>query len=256
MRYKIEHIKRNIKNRKNRIWIFGVHAVTAALLNPNRVKHRLMLTPNASKKFLDIPKTKAIKVEITTAKQFCPPLDNNSAHQGAALEADPLKWGPVQEICKPDTRPKFVVLLDRLTDPNNVGAIIRSAEVFGSSAVIAPLRYSAPETGALAKSASGALERQPYIRVKNLSQEIERLKKLGYWCIGLEGSSETNLEDGLIKRFPEGSFALVLGGEGKGLRELTKRNCDELVRIGENRFFGSLNVSNAAAVAMFCIKKR
>ncbi len=256
MRQKIEQEKDNLKNPKNRIWIFGIHAAREALLNPKREKYRLMLTTNNISKFSDILSNTTVKVEITDPKKFCPPLDKQNVHQGVALETGPLEWGPLSDICAPGPSSKLVVLLDRLTDPNNVGAIIRSAEVFGASAVIAPSRHSPHESGALAKSASGALERQPYIRVKNLSQQISQLKKLGYWCIGLDGSSRTELEVGMMKRFPQSSFALILGGEGNGLRDLTKKNCDELVRIGDNKSFGSLNVSNAAAVAMFCLKMR
>ena len=147
------------------------------------------------------------------------------------------------------------MLLDRVTDPHNVGAMLRSAEVFGAAAVIAPLRHTAPETGALAKTASGALERQPYLRVRNLAASMGMLRELGYVLIGLDGEAETALEDAL-GRAGDRPVALVLGAEGPGLREKTKETCDILARIPFARDFGSLNVSNAAAVSLYAVGRR
>jgi 23S rRNA (guanosine2251-2'-O)-methyltransferase len=143
-----------------------------------------------------------------------------------------------------------VLLLDRVTDPHNVGAVLRSAEVFGARAVIAPHRHSAPETGALAKAASGALERQPYLRVPNLAAAIEALKGMGYAVVGLDGAAETAL-GAAVETFDNRPLALALGAEGAGLRQLTARLCDRLARIPAGGEFGSLNVSNAAAVALY-----
>ena len=134
-----------------------------------------------------------------------------------------------------------------------LGAILRSAEVFGARAVIAPHRHSAPETGALAKTASGALERQPYLRVKNLADTMERLKKLGYTFYGLDGEADTPLGQ-VAAPVADLPLGLVLGAEGPGLRERTKETCDRLVRIEFAAGFGSLNVSNAAAVALYATR--
>jgi 23S rRNA (guanosine2251-2'-O)-methyltransferase len=171
-------------------------------------------------------------------------------HQGAALEVEPLDWGSVSEVCAPQRDAPLVLLLDRVTDPHNVGAVLRSAEVFGARAVIAPRRHAAPETGALAKSASGALERQPYLRVPNLANAIGTLRDMGFAVVGLDGAAELDLAaalDGLAA----GPLALALGAEGPGLRELTGKLCDRMARIPAAGGFGSLNVSNAAAVALY-----
>ncbi len=142
-----------------------------------------------------------------------------------------------------------------MTDPHNVGAILRSAEVFGARAVIAPHRHSAPETGALAKTASGALERQPYLRVTNLADAMETLASMGFVLLGLDGEAETTLEDGLAEAGPR-PVGIVLGAEGPGLREKTRETCHRLVRIPYAGGFGSLNVSNAAAVALYAAATR
>jgi len=146
-----------------------------------------------------------------------------------------------------------VLLLDRVTDPHNVGAILRSAEVFGASAVIAPRHHSAPETGALAKTASGALERQPYLRVKNLADAMEELRAMGYLLFGLDGGADQTI-DQVADAYRDRPIALVLGAEGPGLRQRTRETCDALVKIPFAQDFGSLNVSNAAAVALYAVR--
>ncbi|MEQ3625078.1 MAG: 23S rRNA (guanosine(2251)-2'-O)-methyltransferase RlmB [Celeribacter sp.] len=235
------------------VWLFGLHAVRDALMNPRRERLRLVLTRNAADKLGDAVAASGMEPEISDPRKFSAPLDPGSVHQGAALEVKPLDWGPLEELCEPGLGAPRLVLLDRVTDPHNVGAILRSAEVFGARAVIAPHRHSAPETGALAKTASGALERQPYLRVKNLADTMERLKKLGYTFYGLDGEAETPLGQAAapVADLPLG---LVLGAEGPGLRERTKETCDKLVRIEFAAGFGSLNVSNAAAVALYATR--
>ncbi|MDQ2089309.1 23S rRNA (guanosine(2251)-2'-O)-methyltransferase RlmB [Marimonas arenosa] len=238
------------------VWLFGLHAVRDALVNPAREKLRLIVTKNAADKLADAIATAGIAPEMSDARKFAAPLDPQSVHQGAALEVKPLDWGSLADRCVgvPDRAPR-VVLLDRVTDPHNVGAILRSAEVFGAVAVIAPRHHSAPETGALAKTASGALERQPYFRVRNLSDTMQDLKAMGYLVLGLDGDAESSIEQALDGRRDQ-PVALALGAEGPGLRQKTRETCDMLVKIRFAGEFGSLNVSNAAAVALYAAQER
>ena len=238
-----------------RVWIFGIHAVKEALKNKRRQKHSLILTPNAHNKLLDSLHNLNFAPKIVDPRKFLPPIEGNSVHQGVALEASLLNWGSLSEICAPRRQKNLVLLLDRITDPHNVGAILRSAQVFGATAVIAPRRHSCPETGALAKSASGSLDRQPYLRIPNLARAITSLKQMGYSCIGLDAKSNTEIEDG-ISILPQAPLALILGSEGLGLRDLTLKKCDLTVKISGETTFDSLNVSNAAALALFLARRQ
>ncbi len=231
------------------VWLFGLHAVRDALLNPEREKLHLMVTPNAQVKLADAIAEAGIEPEVVDPRKFKPPLDPNSVHQGAVLEVKPLNWGGLAENCIGREAPR-VLLLDRVTDPHNVGAILRSAEVLGASAVIGTRHNSAPETGALAKTASGALERQPYLRMRNLADTIVELQNMGFIVLGLDGEAEETIETVLEGR-KDRPVALVLGAEGPGLREKTKATVDQLVKIDAAGGFGSLNVSNAAAIALY-----
>lgn len=231
------------------VWLFGLHAVRDALMNPKREKLRLIVTLNAQTKLADAIAEAGITPEIVDPRKFNAPLDPQSVHQGAALEVKPLNWGGLPDTCIGAEIPR-VLLLDRVTDPHNVGAILRSAEVLGASAVVGTRHHSAPETGALAKTASGALERQPYVRVRNLADAIAELQSMGYLVLGLDGEAERSIEAALDGR-KDRPVALVLGAEGPGLRQKTKETVDELVKIDFAGGFGSLNVSNAAAIALY-----
>ncbi|WP_322865379.1 23S rRNA (guanosine(2251)-2'-O)-methyltransferase RlmB [Aquicoccus sp. G2-2] len=237
------------------LWLFGLHAVRDALMNPAREKLRLVVTKNAADRLEEAIAASGIVPELTDPRKFNVPLDPQSVHQGAALEVKPLDWGSVTERCAapPGDGAPRVVLLDRVTDPHNVGAILRSAEVFGACAVIGTRHHSAPETGALAKTASGALERQPYLRVRNLADTIGELQAMGYLVLGLAGEADESIETALEGRRAR-PVALVLGAEGPGLRQKTRETCDGLVKIDFTGAFGSLNVSNAAAVALYAAR--
>ncbi|SDG78099.1 23S rRNA (guanosine(2251)-2'-O)-methyltransferase RlmB [Alloyangia pacifica] len=236
------------------VWLFGLHAVRDALMNPKREKLRLILTLNAKSKLEDALEAGGIEPEIHDPRKFGAPLDPQSVHQGAALEVKPLNWGRLEDVALGDGEtPPRLVLLDRVTDPHNVGAILRSAEVFGAQAVIGTLHHSAPETGALAKTASGALERQPYLRERNLADTIIALQGMGYIVLGLDGEAEVSIDAAMEGR-RDRAVALVLGAEGPGLRQRTKETVDQLVKIDFARGFGSLNVSNAAAVALYAAR--
>jgi 23S rRNA (guanosine2251-2'-O)-methyltransferase len=244
------------KERKERaeaqetVWLFGLHAVRDALMNPARDRLRLLVTKNAADKLAEAIAASGMTPEMQDARKFAAPIDEGSVHQGAALEVRPLDWGPVEDVAAAGAGKPLVVLLDRVTDPHNVGAILRSAEVFGARAVIAPRHHSAPETGALAKTASGALERQPYLRVTNLADTMIALRDMGYVLLGLDGEATLTLAEGVAQAQGR-PLGLVLGAEGPGLRERTRETCDALVRIPYDGGFGSLNVSNAAAVALY-----
>lgn len=240
--------------RSETIWLFGLHAVRDALCNPMRQHRRLILTRNAADRLGESLSSARVDPEIVDARRFTAPLEPQSVHQGAALETVPLDWGPLADQARRAIETgRGLVALDRVTDPHNVGAILRSAEVFGAAAVIAPRHHSAPETGALAKSASGALERQPYVRVRNLGDALEELRGLGFRVLGLDGAAEIDLPDTLGKA-PE-PVCLVLGAEGPGLRQRTRETCDLLAGIPALGSFGSLNVSNAAAVALYALSR-
>lgn len=232
------------------LWLFGLHAVRDALLNPARVRRRLVLTPNAADRLGEAVAASGMTPEVLDPRRFNVPLDPQSVHQGAALEVEPLAWGSVSEVCAPRGEAAIVLLLDRVTDPHNVGAILRSAEVFGARAVVAPRRHAAPETGALAKAASGALERQPYLRVPNLAAAMGTLKDMGYALVGMDGTGEATVAEAAAA-FSRRPLGLVLGAEGPGMRELTTKLCDRVARIPFAGAFGSLNVSNAAAVSLY-----
>lgn len=235
------------------VWLFGLHAVRDALLNPRREKLRLVVTRNALDRLQ--PSEGGPEPEIIDARGFekTVPIAAESVHQGAALEVRPLKWGSLEDIALSSERP-LLVALDRVTDPHNVGAILRSAEVFGAAGVIAPARHSAPETGALAKTASGALERKPYLRVVNLADALVALQRMGYTVIGLDGTAQDELPD-VLETVRGRAICLVLGAEGPGMRERTIETCDRLARIPFAEDFGSLNVSNAAAIALYAASR-
>ncbi len=235
------------------LWLFGLHAVRDALMNPNRVKISMMVTPNALAKLEDAVAAAGIEPEVVDPRKFRPPIDANSVHQGVVLEVKPLDWGRMADVCIGAEAPR-VILLDRVTDPHNVGAILRSAEVLGASAVIGTKHHSAPETGALAKSASGALERQPYLRIRNLADGIKELQDMGYLVLGLDGEAELTIEAAVAGK-RDRAVALVMGAEGPGLREKTRETVDALVRIDAGGGFGSLNVSNAAAIGLYATRE-
>ena len=240
---------------KETVWLFGLHAVRDALANPAREKLRLVVTKNAFDKLEAAIAEAGIAPEIVDPRRFDVPIDEGSVHQGAAMEVRPLNWGKLEDLAISGTGEPLLVLLDRVTDPHNVGAILRSAEVFGARAVIAPRHHSAPETGALAKTASGALERQPYLKVTNLADAMVELKEMGYTLVGLDGQADMTLAEALVPTRGR-PLALVMGAEGPGLRERTRETCDVIARIPYDGTFGSLNVSNAAAVSLYAAATR
>jgi len=225
--------------------IFGIHAVEAALANPQRDVRRLYLTDNAEIRLRPALAARQLTHERTSPRDLDRRLGADTVHQGALLETDPLPEPDLVELAEAaGGRP--IVVLDQVTDPHNVGAILRSSAVFGAAGLVMTRRHSPPLDGALAKSASGALEHVPVALVQNLARALAELKELGLIVIGLDGEAPDLLEE---IDWPERA-ALVLGAEGKGLRQLTRDSCDRLARIATDGPLASLNVSNAAAVAL------
>lgn len=240
-------------------WLYGRHAVTAALANPTRRVRRLVGMAETSKELRLAASNAAARlageVEILDRARLEELLPRDAVHQGWAMAAEPLPephLGDIAAAVPAANARQIVVLLDRVSDPHNVGAILRSAAAFGVAAVVVPEHGAPPVTGALAKAASGALEVVPLVRVANLAQALETLKDAGFWCLGLDGAATQELAAlDLASR-----VALVLGAEGEGLRRLTRERCDVLVRLSTRHPWHSLNVSNAAAVALYDIATR
>ena len=232
------------------LWLFGLHAVRDALMNPNREKLTLMVTPNAQAKLEDAIAFAGIAPQVEDPRKFRPPLDPGSVHQGAVLEVKPLNWGRLEDVCIGDTAPR-VLLLDRVTDPHNVGAILRSAEVLGASAVIGTRHHSAPETGApWPRPHPARWSANPICGCAIWPMQSAELQDMGYLVLGLDGEAAMSIE-AAVEGKRDRPVALVLGAEGPGLREKTKETVDMLVRIDAAGGFGSLNVSNAAAIALY-----
>ena len=226
--------------------LFGSHAVEAALGNVRRTLHRLLATENAERRLADAIRARGVAVQRTTPGELDRLLGTDTVHQGLLLEADPLPEPDLDELVQRAAQVGPLVLLDHVTDPHNAGAVLRSAAAFGAAGVVMTRRHSPPLNGVLAKSASGALDLVPVLMVQNLARTMLDLKELGFRLIGLEGTSDARLEDETFS----GLSALVLGAEGKGLRQLTAETCDQLVSITTGGPLASLNVSNAAAVAL------
>ena len=221
--------------------IYGWHTVTAALRNPARHVRKLLATENAARRLAE--EGIAVKPEIVRPSAIAERLLPDAVHQGLYLETDPLPAPAIGAV----PAKGCVLVLDQITDPHNVGAIFRSAAAFGATAIVTTQRHSPDATGALAKAASGALELVPLINVQNLARALDALKASGFLVVGLDSSGDSDLA-ALPLRAP---LALVLGAEGKGLRQLTKATCDHVARIDLPGAIKSLNVSNAAALALY-----
>ncbi|MCY4308964.1 MAG: 23S rRNA (guanosine(2251)-2'-O)-methyltransferase RlmB [Rhodobacteraceae bacterium] len=252
-RKKVQGLGKNSNRQKarNRYWVFGYHPVKAALLNPNRVSHRLILTQNAANKLQqDINTLDDLNPEIQPSKFIADLLVSGATHQGFALEVEPLPEYRFDNLDLNNGPLKPVVLLDQVTDPQNVGAILRSAEAFFAKAVIATTRNTPVESGVLAKASSGAIERIPLIRISNLSVAMKVLKENGCWLIGLDPLAEDELENVLLST-SDVNIGFVMGAEGRGLRESVRKQCDYLAKITIKTTIDSLNVSNAATICLY-----
>ena len=238
-------------------WLYGRHPVVAALANPERRWRRLaVLAANADEAAALLAAAEAERrgngdaVEVLDRLALERLLPEGAVHQGWALQVEPLEAADLDDALRAAEmrggRP-VVVILDQVSDPHNVGAVLRSAAAFGAAALVVAAHGAPPPTGVLAKAASGALDRVPLVRAGNLAQTLDRLKKVGYWCIGLDEAAPA----ALASLDPGPRVALVLGSEGGGLRRLVREHCDYLARLPTRPELPSLNVSNAAAIALY-----
>jgi len=235
------------------VWLYGRHPVLAALLNPQRRVFRIMATAEAAQRLqadlaeADVKERNLPAPEIVTRDRISAALAGGAVHQGLVAAVGALPEPTLDDVLARGGEKAVIVALDQVTDPHNVGAILRSAEAFGASGVLVTERNAPDETGTLAKAASGALERIPLMRATNLARTLRELKESGFWVIGLDERGNQSLS--AAKH--DGRIVLVMGAEGEGLRRLTLEHCDLLARLPMRGSMPSLNVSNATAVALY-----
>jgi 23S rRNA (guanosine2251-2'-O)-methyltransferase len=235
--------RRNREDRDGPAILYGWHTVTLALANPKRTIRKLFATENALRRLEEEHITLTLTPEIVRPSVIDQRLGPDAVHQGLLAEVDPL---PALDISKLPTD-GIVLVLDQITDPHNVGAILRSAAAFAVTAVVTTARHSPEATGVLAKSASGALELVPLVIVQNLARALTEMKERGFLTVGLDSEGATNLAETEL----QAPLALVLGAEGKGLRQLTRETCGTVARLDMPGEIKSLNVSNATALALY-----
>ena len=223
--------------------IYGQHPVREALRNPRRKFVKLQVTANGAERLKDEIASAGITPEIVHPKVLDRQLETDAVHQGALLFAKQLRQPQLDEIPRQGT----VVVLDQVTDPHNVGAIMRSCSAFAVTAMIATARHSTAQSGVFFKAASGAYEHVPYVKVTNLARAMEELRGYGFMLIGLDSEADMAIGQVTLNH----PLAIVLGAEGKGLRQLTRNSCDVMARLALPGAIVSLNVSNAAAVALY-----
>lgn len=228
--------------------LYGVHPVIEALRNPKRRHRRLLATENGLKRLEEEVGELPLQAEIVRPSEIDRLLTPDSVHQGLYLVCDPLPSLDLDSL--PDDA--IMLALDQITDPHNVGAILRSAAAFGAAAVIVTIRHSPAATGVLAKSASGALEHVPLIAVRNLGDALAELGKRGFQRIGFDSDGEVAFEDVTLTR----PLVMVMGAEGKGLRQRSRELCDQVARLEVPGAITSLNVSNATAIALYAASRR
>ncbi|MDR3151617.1 MAG: 23S rRNA (guanosine(2251)-2'-O)-methyltransferase RlmB [Holosporaceae bacterium] len=236
-------MSKNRNKEKDLQWLYGKHAVKAALKNPAREIHRFVLLKSS----VEFQKECGATGEIVDEKFFATLFGRESVHQGCAVYVKRLREHCLEEMVEDDSDMRPIMFLDQVTDPQNLGSILRSAAVFGARAVVTTEDRGPGLTAAVAKAASGALEAVPLIRVVNLVQSIKFLRKHGFWSIGLEEKSAKTLEEVSLND----KFILVVGGEGSGLRRLTRESCDFLAKLPSWSVFGTLNAAQAATVALY-----
>jgi 23S rRNA (guanosine2251-2'-O)-methyltransferase len=241
------HDTKHKEGRAKTLFLHGKHACIAALNNKNRQIINLYVTKNFD--ISALPARLTVKPQLITNDEIGRFINDEAVHQGIIVETQPLNDPGISYIEK---NGGIIVVLDQVTDPHNIGAVLRTAAAFNATAIVIPKDNAPEESATLAKTASGALEIVPIIRVTNLVRAIEELKKHGYWFIGMDGDTETAIGD--IKDISRNT-GLVMGAEGKGLRRLTRDACDFIAKIPISNHMESLNVSNAAAIGLYCLSR-
>jgi len=243
-------IRTSSKSENGAFWLYGLHAVRAALVNPRRVIRRAVLTERAAEDLRS--SLSRVRPEIYVPDAMSRLLPQGAVHQGAALLCEPLPALDIAgALAQTKAEARIVAVLDQVTDPHNEGAILRSAAAFGIAAVVVQDRHAPPESGALAKAASGALDIVPRVTVVNIARALEELGRQGFWRIALAADGEAPLSQAA----PQGDIALALGAEGAGLRRLVRERCDSAAFIPMTGAMDSLNVSNAAAIAFYELRR-
>lgn len=242
------------------VTMWGRHAVAAALANPERdilavhcasrvesvLEPLFTALPTSRRSTLPDPTV----LDVRDLSDKVPP---DAVHQGLVVIARPLASPGLEELVEKITSvpDSLIVVLDQVTDPHNVGAVLRSAAAFGAAGLVVQTRHAPPADGVLAKAASGALERVPMVEVTNIARALDTLKSSGFWCVGLSGDGQTSIDRARM----DGRVALVLGAEGPGLRRLPRERCDVIARLPTETGFATLNISNAAAIALYEVRR-
>lgn len=235
------------RNDSGGLWLWGTHAVRSALANPTRKSKKLLISANADQELRALAGKSKVPVETVDHHAIDRALPRDAVHQGVALLTTALAEQDIHDAIDGKPEPRRLIVLDQVTDPHNLGAILRSAAAFGICGVVVQDRNSPPEGGVLAKAASGALDLVPIVRVVNIARTLDELADLGFLRLALADEAAEPIEDVDLDR----DLVLVLGAEGEGLRRLTREKCDVAVRLPTQPRMPSLNVSNAAAVALY-----
>tara|TARA_Y100000588_G_scaffold230622_1_gene244351 strand:+ start:434 stop:1318 length:885 start_codon:yes stop_codon:yes gene_type:complete len=250
-----------IAGRDNPLLLWGKHTVLAAILNPERIIHKIYCSPKnhtdiskAIDRRLTLTPQARIEIEVLQPLQLSFLVPESSVHQGSVAVVQEIKSTSLQDFLRKNKAIStlLVIILDQVTDPHNIGTVVRSAAAFSADAVIVHDRRTPKVDGVIAKAASGAIERLPLLRVTNIARSMRELKKHDFWCSGLTDDATTTIGEAYLDK----RVALVLGAEGAGLRQLTRRCCDELIRLPTSADFTTLNISNAASVALYETHRR
>jgi 23S rRNA (guanosine2251-2'-O)-methyltransferase len=234
------------------LWLYGRHAVAAALANPQRSCHRLLATPEGLASLGAATRRPGLEVVTAEREELDRRLGAGAVHQGLALSVAPLPRVDLRRACAPEAGANCVLLLDQISDPHNVGAILRTAVAFDVRAVVLPERRTAELGGVAARAASGALELVPVVEVTNLARALDELAELGYWRVALDGAAEATIDQ--VPDAP--NLALVLGADGTGVRRLVREKCDLAARLPIAPAMESLNVSVACGIALYALERR